>query len=160
MPGRYPAATLPLPCRCHAGRHVALPCQCPVNARPPPCRYHDNARPMHGRCTAGAMPPPRRLSSWSALPSIPLPCGILPLPGRHLANARPVSRWYLLPMHGRHVYQLPAQGHLACTWALLCQYTAAVLLSSWPPPRRYLASIPGRRLAATRSVTGRHLAAT
>ena len=128
MPGRYPAATLPLPCRCHAGRHVALPCQCPVNARPPPCRYPAATMTMHGQCTAGARPVQYRRHAVKdrGRHSPPFRChaascryqaGTLQMHGQYLAgtfaNARPprisatctrppcLHLGAALPIHGR-----------------------------------------------------------
>jgi hypothetical protein len=115
-----------------------------------------SARPVHGRCNAATRPGRHPAT-------VPLPCGILPLPCRYLADARPVPRWH--PANARppriaatyHKATLPALGrcsanarpllcqsrgrhlagtspvYLASTWLLLDWLLAA----TWPPPGRY-----------------------
>ena len=143
MPARCFAVALPVPCRCHSGRHVALRCQRPANARPSSCRYlaaamtmHGqctaNARPVHGRCNAAtkpdrhsaAMPVPCQCTASTSL--APCPCtaamyssylhykATLPALGRCSANARPL----LCQVCGRHLAGT-SPVYLAGTWLVL-----------------------------------------
>jgi hypothetical protein len=132
MPGRYHAATLPLPCRCHSGRHVALPCQCPANARPPSCRYLAAAMTMHGQCTANARPVHGRCNAATKpdrhSAAMPVPCQCTA--GTSLAatcTTRPpcLHLGAALPMHGRCSVRF-----VAATSQVPRRYT-------WPAPDCY-----------------------